>query len=115
MLVKQDLERKIETAIHDAMKSAILIMNEKMKESVNYSGDGSDFSINNAVDAFANEAKKCAEDIATAIDEYIKSATITLNIGTLIDTAPGFLVSPAGPVSGKIILSSPTTLQNSIS
>lgn len=114
MLVKQDLEKKIETAIHDAMKKAMSEMNKAMQNAVNGNGDGSDFSVSGAIDTFADEAKKCASDIASAIDEYIKSATITINAGTLIKPLPG-LASPAGPVTGDITLAAPTTLQKSIS
>ena len=115
MLVKQTLEKKIELAIHDAMKSAMIEMNKAMKNTVNASGDGSDYSVDNAIDVFSNKAQECAKDIASAIDEYIKSATITLNVGTLITPTPGLLVSPTGPVTGTITLATPTTLQNSIS
>ena len=114
MLVKQDLEKKIETAIHDTMKKAMIEMNKAMQNAVNRNGDGSDFSVSSAVDTFADEAKKCASDIASAIDEYIKSVTITINTGTLITPLPG-LVSPTGPVTGVITLAAPTILQNSIS
>ena len=68
MLVKQDLEKKIETAIHNAMKKAMSEMNKAMQDAVNGDGNGSDFSVSGAIDTFANEAKKCASDIASAIE-----------------------------------------------
>lgn len=114
MLVKEQLQIKIEKAIHDAMRSAMIEMNNAMRSAVNNNGDGSDFSIDSAIDTFANKAKECAKDIATAIDEYIKSATITLNAGTIITPLPT-LVSPAGPVTGAITLAASTTLTKSIS
>ena len=113
MLVKEQLQSKIENAIHDAMKSAMIEMNDAMKNAVNNDGDGSDFSVNSAINAFADKAKECAADIATAIDDYIKSATITLNVGTLMTPMPT-LVSPAGPVTGVITLAAPTILTDSI-
>jgi len=114
MLIKQGLEKQIASAIYDAMKSAMTEMNKAMKNAVNASGDGSDYSMNNAIEVFANKAQACAGEIATAIDEYIKSATITINAGTLMVPLPG-LMSPSGPVSGAIVLAVPTSMQNSIS
>lgn len=114
MLVKQTLEDKIERAIHDAMKNAIDGMNKTMIKSVNNNGDGSDFSMNKAVDVFADESKKCAKDIADAIDEYIKSATIILNVNSQPIAIAPTLMSPTGPVTGSITLMSPATLSITI-
>ena len=116
MLVKETLQKQIEVAMYNAMKNALIEMGKAMQDAANGSVDdngNSSFSPDVAIEKFANEAKKCSVDIANAIDSYIKSATITINMGTVITPIPT-LVSPAGPVTGVITLATPTVLTNSI-
>ena len=115
MLVKEQLRSKIEKAIYEAMKAAMKQMMDATTGCVGGDGNVSKkFSTDDIIEAFAGEAKKCSTDIATAIDDYIKSAQITMTPGTIISTLPT-LVSPAGPVTGVITLASPLTLIKSIS
>lgn len=114
MLVKEQLQNSIESAVYNAMKSAMSELLNATTECVDSNGNVvKKYSIDDIVESFADKSKECAKDIATAIDEYIKSATITINTGTIITPLPG-LISPTGPVSGIITLASPTTLMNSI-
>ena len=111
MLVKATLESDIKNALDKAMKAAF---EAALKAISGATDDDNKKSVDDVAKAFADEAQKCAGDIATAIDNYIKSATITLNVGTLMTPMPT-LVSPAGPVTGAITLAAPTVLSNSIS
>jgi hypothetical protein len=114
MLVKDKLQKSIEDAVYNAMKSAMTEMMNATTGCVNEDGKViKEFKSDEIVETFAKEAKSCASDIATAIDDYIKSATITLNAGTLMTPMPT-LISPAGPVTGVITLAAPTVLSNSI-
>ena len=114
MLNKIELQAKIELAIYNAMKSALIEMGNEMKRIAEGSKDGSDFSVDSAIEKFASEAKNCSSDIANAIDSYVKSARVTMNLGTIITPMPT-LVSPAGPVTGTITLAAPTFLDGAIS
>ena len=64
--------------------------------------------------AFAKSVQEGAGDLAQAIEDYLRSATITLGTGTIITPGPG-LVSAAGPVTGVVTLMVPTTLTEAIS
>lgn len=110
MLVKAVLEQKISMALESAMSDAL----SKALEVANNTDQNRGVSPSDVARAFAESAKSCAGDIAEAIDEYIKSATITLNAGTLMTPLLG-LMSPVGPVTGVITLASPTTLTDAIS
>ena len=70
MLVKTKLEQNIQNALEKAMQKGF---EEALKIISNAQDNGSAKSVSDVAKAFANEAKSCAGDIATAIDEYIKS------------------------------------------
>jgi len=113
MLVKDKLQKSIEDALEKAMKEAFAATFEiDSAEDSDVQGK-IDEAKKKISEKFAEKAKSCAADIATAIDDYIKSATITLNAGTLMTPMPT-LISPAGPVTGAITLAAPTVLSNSI-
>lgn len=109
MLVKSILEFNIEIALQKAMKSGF----EAALQATANASENNQISSDQVADAFAQEAKKCAGEIATAIDNYIKSATVTLNTGTIITSLPT-LISPTGPVSGAITVAAPVSLMNAI-
>ena len=110
MLVKPLLQNQLETAIEKAMKDAYLAALAAVQDTT----DKKSVTQDKIAGDFAAKAKTCAADIATAIDDYIKSAQITLNVGTLMTPMPT-LISPVGPVTGVITLAAPTILLNSIS
>ncbi len=110
MLIKPILQNKIESALEKAMKEAYLAALQAVQDT----SDKKSVSQDKIASDFAAKAKTCAADIATAIDDYIKSAQITLNVGTLMTPMPT-LISPVGPVTGVITLAAPTILMNSIS
>lgn len=116
MLVKQNLQSSIENAIYAAMKSAMTEMLNATTGCVDSNGNIiKQYNANELIETFANKAKGCAGDITNAIDSYIKSATVTLNAGTIMTPLPTGLVSPTGPVTGVITLAVPTVLMSSIS
>ena len=110
MLIKESLSLQISQAIFNAMKSAYI---EALNTSKNQSSDN--FNIDMVASAFADKAKECSKDIASAIDSYIKSAVITLPLGTTMTPIPSSLISPAGPITGTLTLGAPTMLFNAIS
>jgi len=109
MLVKTKLEK----AIKDALKSYTDAVSDVL-DKVGSTDENKSVSINDIAKIFKDASNDCASAIADAVDEYIKSATITLNVGTLMTPMPG-LVSPVGPVTGVITLAAPTTLTDAIS
>ena len=116
MLEKDKLHKQIEDALYNAFKNAMtktMGMINEIAKSADSEGNIKSYTLEDMIEAFANEAKKCSDDIADSIDEYIKSAQITIGVGTILSTLPT-LVSAAGPVSGKITISEPTTLIGSI-
>ena len=116
MLIKQNLQNSIENAVYNAMKSAMTELLNATTGCVDSNGNViKQYNTNELIESFAGKAKTCANDIASAIDTYIKSATVTLNVGTLMTPLPTGLVSPTGPVTGVITLAAPTILTNSIS
>ena len=52
---------------------------------------------------------KMAQDLATAIDTFVRSATVTTEI---TGTASGGVCTPAGPISGAIVKGSGTGAPN---
>ena len=52
---------------------------------------------------------KLAQDLATAIDTFVRSATVTTEI---TGTASGGVCTPAGPISGAIVKGSGTGAPN---
>ena len=52
---------------------------------------------------------KLAQDLATAIDAFVRSATVTTEI---TGTASGGVCTPAGPISGAIVKGSGTGAPN---
>lgn len=114
MLVKDKLEKSISDALEKAMKEAFAATFEIDSSDDKEVQSALDKAKDKISEKFAEKAKSCAGDIATAIDEYIKSAQITIGAGTNIIPGVG-LVSPAGPVTGAIVTASPTILTDSIS
>lgn len=110
MLVVENLKSQLEITFEQAMRDSLI----KAFKEISSSNDSSYVSPERVADIFAKEFKKCAGDIANSIDSYIKSAQITMNLGTTLVPAPGLSCS-AGPVSGTFTLASPTVLLNSIS
>lgn len=110
MLVKEKFEAQLETIFKEAMTDAII----NSINTIRRSSDSAYISDSQVAEVFSNEFKTCAHKLADAIDSYIRSATITMNMGTTIIPMPTLTCS-AGPVSGSITLASPTTLLNSIS
>ena len=53
--------------------------------------------------------RKMAQDLATAIDTFVRSATVTTEI---TGTASGGVCTPAGPISGAIVKGSGTGAPN---
>ena len=121
MLVKAELQNSIENALKDAMKNALMKMMEVTEEegkNITFDSDGNPSSVidsDKVADAFADEAKTCAADIATAIDKYIKSQTIQINIDTLPIAVGPTLACAVGPVTGAITLLTPAVLSTTIS
>tara|TARA_Y100000004_G_C8715527_1_gene327803 strand:+ start:51 stop:308 length:258 start_codon:yes stop_codon:yes gene_type:complete len=53
--------------------------------------------------------RKMAQDLATAIDTFVRSATVTTEI---TGTASGGVCTPSGPVTGAIVKGSGTGAPN---
>jgi histone H3/H4 len=108
MLVKVKLEKAIADALQNYTDAISDVLNN-----VSDASENKTVTANDVANVFKKASKDCASAIADAVDEYIKSATITMNMGTIITPGTG-LVSPTGPVQGTIILAAPTTLMNAI-
>jgi len=109
MLNKVALKTSIQLAIETAMMNAF---QKALATGAKATKDNNITPMQVAKD-FADEAKKCADGIANAIEIYVKSATIMIPMGTTFTSLPT-LVSPTGPVTGALTLASPTMLLNSI-
>ena len=103
-LLKNEIEKAVATALQDAFAAVLDISRNQESDNFN-NGD--------VAKKFANEAKKCAGDIADAIEKFIKSATLILPSGTTLYPSPA-LVSPAGPCSGAIILTAPVKVEKTL-
>lgn len=106
MLNINSLEQSIKNSLEGAFKDALMSTFDAVK-------NGDEVSPSDLAGKFSKSAGKYAHDIASAIDEYIRSAQITINTGTSL-VGLG-LASPSGPVTGSLTLAAPTVLQNSIS
>ena len=106
MLVKAPMKSSIENAIESAMKEAYKAALDASKNE-----DHENFSIDNVADKFAAKAKKCASDIADAIETYIKGAQLMIPSGMSFVPAPT-LISPMGPCSGTITFTAPFAVPN---
>ena len=103
MLDKETLKNSIETAIKTAMTNALL-ETFKFKDTV---------TPESMAKLFGEAAGKCADTIATAIEVYIKDASLLIPVGTTIPAAPG-LISPSGPVVGSLVSLGPVIIDNVI-
>lgn len=101
---------QIESALEKAMKEAYLAAIKAVQDT----SDKKSVNAEKIANDFAQKAKTCSSDIASAIDSYIKSAQIMIPIGTTFVPAPT-LISPVGPCTGTITSTTPVTLINSIS
>ena len=86
MLNKTILKNNIESAMTDAFERALLTITDADGESKSFT----------ARQVAGNFAKICAEALSEAIDDYIRSAQITIT--------PAGLSAPNGPVSGVAVL-----------
>lgn len=95
--LKERIEDAIETAMIKAFDAALLAAKCATEKDPIFN--------NNIAEAFASEAKKCSDEIADAIDEFVRSAQLIIPAGTSFSQG-STLSSPAGPVSGSITFSS---------
>lgn len=109
MLNTQGLQEKISQIFKDTMSKAFV----SALDAIESAGPNTKISKDDIAHAFADSVQECAGDLAYAIEDYLRSATITLSVGTIITPGPG-LVSAVGPVTGVITLASPTTLTDAI-
>ena len=110
MLNSTRLKIDIENALEKSFKEAFKETFNRVKDA----GQKNKIVTNEQLSqVFAEEAKKCAGDIAKAIESYIKSAQIMIPSGTSFVPAPS-LISPVGPCSGTITFTAPLFIQNCI-
>lgn len=91
-LVKPTLEKALEAAFSQAMYEFINSVRNNQGEDV-------------SATAIANASSKFSKLAATAVDAYIKSATVIVPPGQVVSS-----VSAAGPVAGATTLPSPPAI-----
>lgn len=115
MLNKNELQKQIEDALYNSFKNAMTAVFNSTTETVDGNGKTiKTYTPDQISEIFANEAKRCSIDIADAIDIYIKSIQITINIENNPMVVAAGLTSPSGPVAGTIILGAPAVLNTTI-
>lgn len=107
LTLKTALESKLEQKSEQAFKKAM----EKFKEVSEGQNSASEpmnvfnDAVSQASTIFGDELKKLSMDVATEIDKYIKSATITLQPGI-----PTVIAGPLGPLPGTTLVSPPAII-----
>lgn len=111
-LIKKTLQTEIETIFNDAANKAVIAMLEKMKQ-ISFSKNKRDEIVAVTVPTNQEIAKEftdnfvpnISEKLTTAIDNYIKSGTVTINPGitlTTVGTAAAQTGATTSTGTGKI-------------